>query len=355
MTSLQTYSPGSPRVLVAGASGFAGALAASLIWRHPEFELAAITARSDAGKQLDDMAIFARYRLPVLMDELDLDHLDDIDAAIVAYPHAAAAPTVAALVERGVRVIDLSADFRLADVRTYEEWYGKHPCPRLLETAVYGLTELNREKIASAELVANPGCFPTSALLALAPLAKAGLIHDVVVDAKTGASGAGRTGEMTHYSLISDNVIPYRIEGHRHRPEIEAQLAGLGAPDLRVQFQPHLVAMDQGKLSSCYVTPTRPLSTKELDELFDEAYDQEQFVEVVKKPTTPRDVQKTNFCRLQAVVDSHTGKLLVFSAIDNLWKGTSSQAVQNLNVMFGFDEESGIPEAPQSPSALLSL
>jgi N-acetyl-gamma-glutamyl-phosphate reductase len=279
-----------------------------------------------------------------------------MDGAIVAYPHAAAAPTVAALVERGIRVVDLSADFRLASLGTYEEWYGTHPAPGLISSAVYGLTELNRERIVSADLVANPGCFPTSALLALAPLARAGLIEDVVVDAKTGASGAGRkAGEMTHFSLVNENVIPYQMKGHRHRPEIEEQLASLGAKGLRVQFQPHIVAMDQGKLSSCYVTPTRPVSDDELRTLYNDAYGHEQFIEVVTKATTPRDVRQTNYCRLQALVDSHTGKLLVFSAIDNLWKGTSSQAVQNLNVMFGLDEATGISEAPTSPGELVAL
>jgi N-acetyl-gamma-glutamyl-phosphate reductase len=351
MADAQIFASGSPRILIAGASGFAGALAAELLWNHPGFELASITARSEVGKGLDEIQLHSRYRVPLVIEELDVDRLDGIDAAIVAYPHAAAAPTVGALRDRGIRVVDLSADFRLHDLATYEEWYGPHPRPDLVGEAVYGLTELHREEITTADLVANPGCFPTSALLALAPLARAGLIGDLVIDAKTAVTGAGRTpSETTHFSHAYDNVIPYGTggAGHRHRPEIEAQLEQLGS-HLHIQFQPHLVAMNQGKLSSCYVTPTRPIGQEELDALFHDAYDHEQFVEIDQRPPTPSDVRWTNFCRLFTKVDTHTHKVLVFSAIDNLWKGSSSQAVQNLNVMFGLNEASGLSKvAPQS-------
>jgi len=339
--SAQRFQPGSPRVLVAGATGFAGALAAHLLWRHPRFELAAITGRSDVGSRLDEL--YPRYRVPLRVQELDLDELDGFDAAVVAYPHAAAAPTVGALLDRGTRVIDLSADFRLSELPTYEHWYGTHPRPDLLERAVYGLTELHREQIAAAAIVANPGCYPTASLLALAPLARAGLLADVVVDAKQGISGAGRTASLdtTHLSYTAENIIPYKVAAHRHTPEIEEQLSLLGA-DLRVQFQAHLVPLDQGEMASCYVTPTRTVSAEELSELFAAAYDDEPFVEVIDAPPGVREVRDTNFCRLFAAADAHTGKLLVFSAIDNLWKGTSSQAVQNLNLMFGLPETEGL-------------
>ena len=188
-----------PSVIVAGATGFTGALAAQLLWGHPDFDLTAITGRSEVGRPLQE--IYPRYRVPLRVEELDLDVHGDVAAAIVAYPHAASAPVVAALRARGVRVVDLSADFRLANERVYEEWYGEHGSPSLLAEAVYGLTELHREQIATAGLVANPGCYPTGALLALAPLASAGLIADVVIDAKEGVSGAGRTpSERTHFS-----------------------------------------------------------------------------------------------------------------------------------------------------------
>ena len=339
----QAFAEGAPRVIVAGATGFAGALAAQLLWRHPRFELVRITGRSEVGKRLDHL--YPRYRVPLTIEQLDLDGLDRIEAAVVAYPHAAAAPTVAALRERGARVVDLSADFRLASIATYERWYGEHPRPDLLEEAVYGLTELHRERIAGAAIVANPGCYPTASVLGLAPLARAGLIADVVIDAKQGISGAGRTfDETTHLSMAGESILPYNVAGHRHTPEIEEQLDALDPahPRLAVQFQAHLVPLDQGELASCYVTTTRAVTTPELRELYAEAYAGEPFIELASEPPGTREVQATNFCRVFAVADGHTGKVVVLSALDNLWKGTSSQAVQNLNVMFGFAETEGL-------------
>jgi N-acetyl-gamma-glutamyl-phosphate reductase len=339
----QPHADGAPRVLVAGATGFAGALAAHLLWRHPDFELAAVTGRSEQGKRLEEL--YPRYRVPLVIEQLDLERLGPLDAAVVAYPHAAAAPTVAELLEHGARVIDLSADFRLRSRETYERTYGVHPRPELREQAVYGLTELHREQIAGAAIVANPGCYPTASLLALAPLARAGLIADVVIDAKQGISGAGRVfDETTHLSMAGENIVPYRVAAHRHTPEIEEQLAELDPAhaELKVQFQAHLVPLDEGEMASCYVTPARPVPGAELDELFAAAYREEPFVEVVGAPPGVLEVRETNFCRIFAASDAHTGKVLVFSAIDNLWKGTSSQAVQNLNLMFGLPESRGL-------------
>lgn len=336
----QSFQSGSPRVLVAGATGFAGALAAHLLWRHPRFELAAVTGRSDVGELLSDL--YPRYRVPLRLQELDADELGEIDAAVVAYPHAAAAPTVGALLEREVRVVDLSADFRLGDLDTYERYYGVHPRSDLLDRAVYGLTELHRERIPGAALVANPGCYPTASVLGLAPLARAGLIADLVIDAKQGLSGAGRAATwQTHFSNSGENILPYKIVHHRHTPEIEEQLAGLGA-DLRVQFTPHLVPLDQGELVNCYVTPTRSVEQDELDVMYEDAYAGEPFVEMSATPSEVRDVRETNVCRIHVAASEHTGKLVVLSAIDNLWKGTSSQAVQNLNLMYGYQETEGL-------------
>ena len=339
----QRFESGSPRVLVAGASGFAGALAAHLLWRHPRFELAAVTGRSQVGERLDDL--YPRYRVPLRLQELDVEQLGALDAAVVAYPHAAAAPTVGALLERDVRVIDLSADFRLATLSTYERWYGAHPRPDLLAQAVYGLTELHRDRIAGAAIVANPGCYPTASVLGLAPLARAGLIADVVIDAKQGLSGAGREATwQTHFSNSGENILPYKIVHHRHTPEIEQQLAELepALADLRVQFTPHLVPLDQGELVDCYVTTTRPVERDELHATYEDAYADEPFVELSRTPAEVRDVRETNICRVHVAVSEHTGKVVVLSAIDNLWKGTSSQAVQNLNLMFGLPETEGL-------------
>ncbi|HWG09210.1 MAG TPA: N-acetyl-gamma-glutamyl-phosphate reductase [Solirubrobacteraceae bacterium] len=342
----QLFAAGSPRVIVAGATGFAGALAAHLLWRHPRFELIAVTGRSEVGRRLDDL--YPRYRVPLALGELELDSYGQLDAAVVAYPHAAAAPAVGELRDRGARVVDLSADFRLSSLQTYERWYGEHPRPDLLADAVYGLTELHRERIADAGIVANPGCYPTASLLGLAPLARAGLVADVVIDAKQGISGAGRAfDETTHQSMAGETILPYKVAEHRHTPEIEEQLALLraeagAAGELAVLFQAHLVPLDQGELADCYVTTTRRVQDAELAELFLAAYEHEPFVEVVGAPPGTREVQATNFCRVFAKADPHTGKVVVLSALDNLWKGTSSQAVQNLNVMFGFPETEGL-------------
>ena len=238
------------RVLVAGASGFTGALAAELVWRHPKLELVAATSRSDAGTRLDEL--YPRYRVPIELTELDLDSLEGVDAAIVAYPHGAAAPTVAALRGLGVLVVDLSADFRLRDLPTYERWYGEHGAPELLEGAVYGLTELYRDELREAELVATPGCYPTASLLALAPLAERGLVAEAYVAAMQGTSGYGRSSDDTvHFTSMTENAFPYKTEGHRHRPEIEQELAALGSP-APVTFVPHLLPLDQGELATCF-------------------------------------------------------------------------------------------------------
>jgi N-acetyl-gamma-glutamyl-phosphate reductase len=324
-----------PSVLVAGASGYAGALAAALVQRHPRFDLAAVTSRSDVGTRLSDL--YPYHRVPLELEELDVDRHGQVDTAIVAYPHGASAPVVAALRERGVRVVDLSADFRLRDRDVYENWYVPHAHPELIWDAVYGLPELRRAQIEGADLVANPGCFPTAALLALAPLAP--WLDDVVIDAKTGVSGAGRAPTpRTHFVSANENVSPYGIAGHRHTPEIDQELASLGAP-IAATFVPHLVPLAQGELVSCYCTLSEPV---DVDALFRRAYAREPFVELADRPPGVRDVRDTNYCRIHARYDERTGKAFVFAAIDNLWKGASSQAVQNLNLMFGYDETVGL-------------
>lgn len=331
----------SATVSVFGASGYAGALSARLIDRHDGFELAAITSRSDVGRRLSDL--YPHHRVDRELEELDLDRHAEVDGAIVAYPHAASAPVVRALRDRGVKVVDLSADFRLRDRSVYAEWYVEHPEPALIADAVYGLPELYRDQIAGAELVANPGCYPTATILALAPLASSGLIADAVIDAKSGVSGAGRgPSPDTHFVSVDENVRAYQVPRHRHTPEIEQELTALGNP-VRITFTPHLVPLDQGELVSCYVTLSDPdLNQAALDELYAERYAGEDFVELSAVPPGVRDVRDTNLCRISVHKDERTGRAVVFGAIDNLWKGTASQAVQNLNLMFGYPEGRGI-------------
>ena len=327
------------RVLVAGASGFTGALAAQIVWRHPRLELVGITSRSDAGRRLDEL--YPRYRVPLELTELDLDAIEDVEAAIVAYPHGASAPTVAALRGLGVLVVDLSADFRLRDLPTYERWYGEHGAPELLTGAVYGLTEIYREQLREAELVATPGCYPTASVLALAPLAEKGLLTDVAISAMQGTSGYGRSSDdVVHFTAMTENAFPYRTEGHRHRPEIEQELAALGSP-APVAFVPHLLPLDQGELTTCFAQLGETLSKEAVRSLYMERYADEPFVHVVDQPPSLRDVRDSNECHVYVTVEER-GRVLAFSAIDNLWKGASGQGVQNLNLMLGFDETEGL-------------
>ena len=329
------------KVLVAGASGYAGALAARLVWNHPSLELTDVTARADAGTRLDEL--YPEHGVPLALTELDIQEAGEVEAAIVAYPHGASAPVVAELIGLGATVVDLSADFRLRDIPTYERWYGPHGEPELLDGAVYGLPELNRKEIAAADLVANPGCYPTASVLALAPLAEAGLIADVVIDAKSGVSGAGRgaAGEM-EIVKADDDTRPYKVEGHRHAPEIAQEIRALGSAEASLTFVPHLLPFDQGELVSCYVTTTEPVDPERLERLYSDRYAEEPFVEVADSPPGVGDVRETNLCRVFAHADPETGRVFAFGAIDNLWKGAASQAVQNLNLMLGLPEGEGI-------------
>jgi N-acetyl-gamma-glutamyl-phosphate reductase len=327
------------RVLVAGASGFTGGLATQIVWRHPRLQLVAATSRGDAGASLE--SLYPRYRVPLRLAELDLDRLDGIDAAIFAYPHGAAAPTVAALRAAGILVVDLSADFRLRDPATYERWYGAHGAPDLFGTGVYGLTEVYREQLRGAELVATPGCYPTASVLALAPLAERGLLSDVVVNAMQGTSGYGRSSDdLVHFSAMTENAFPYKTEGHRHRPEIEQELAALGSP-APVTFVPHLLPLDQGELASCYAQTTEPLAKDDVQAMYRERYADEPFVTVLDGPPNLRAVRDTNECHVYVTVEER-GRVLAFAAIDNIWKGASGQGVQNLNLMLGLDETEGL-------------
>jgi N-acetyl-gamma-glutamyl-phosphate reductase len=320
------------RAAVIGATGFGGAVAAAILWRHPSIELAAVTARSDAGRRHDE--IYPAHRVPLELESFDPDAIAGrADCAVVAYPHKAAAPAVKALRERGVKVVDLSADFRL-DQQAYEHWYQPHEAPELLSESVYGLPEAHRDEIRRSELVASPGCNSTAALLALLPLK--GRLRDAVVDIKTGVSGAGREAtEETHFVSATDNVNPYKTEGHRHVAELEQEL-----PGVRFSFVPHLLPIDQGLMASCYATATEPLTRDGARELFERAYVDEPFVQVIDRPPHTRDVRFTN--RATVYVTVAGDRVLSFCAIDNLWKGAAGQAVQALNLMLGLPETEGL-------------
>ena len=317
-------------VAVIGAAGYGGAVAASILWRHPSLELTAVTARSDAGRRHDEL--YPRYRVPLRLEELDPDAIAErAGAAVVAYPHGAAAPAVKALRERGLKVVDLSADFRL-DRERYERWYTEHTAPELLGDAVYGLTEAHRDEIRAADLVAAPGCYPTAALLALWPLREH--VSDVVVDAKSGVSGAGREAtQTTHFVSVTENVQAYGVEGHRHAAELEQELNGAS-----FTFVPHLVPVEQGLLATCYAATD--LDAGAVMGLYREAYEGEPFVDLVDEPPGTDEVRETNRCRVHVTTAGE--RVIAIAAIDNLWKGAAGQAVQDLNLMLGLPETEGL-------------
>ena len=318
------------RVAVIGAAGYGGAVAAAILHRHPSLELSVVTARSDAGRRHDEL--YPRYRVPLTLEEFDADGIAQrASSAVVAYPHGAAAPAVKALRERGLKVVDLSADFRL-DRERYERWYQAHAAPELLDEAVYGLTEAHRDEIREAELVAAPGCYSTAALLALWPVRDH--IADVVVDGKSGVSGAGREATpTTHFVSVTENVQAYKVEGHRHAAELEQELNGVS-----FTFVPHLVPVEQGLLASCYAATD--LDTEAVLDRYRDAYADEPFIDLVDEPPGTDDVRETNRCRIQVNVVGE--RVIALAAIDNLWKGAAGQAVQDQNLMLGLPETEGL-------------
>lgn len=322
-------------VHVIGAAGFTGAQLAALVDAHPYLALGQVTARADAGRRVVDVA--PEYRVQAVLQDLDLDAVAPGDFAAVCYPHAEAAALVGELVDRGLRVVDVSADHRLRDAALYPGWYGfTHPRPDLLAEAVYGLPEVNRQAIAGARVVANPGCYPTASLLALLPVK--GEVADIVIDAKSGVSGAGKAPTPdVHYSAVADSVRAYKVLQHRHAPEIAQEV------DAPVTFTPHLVPVDRGLLASCYARFTGDVPhPDDLRRRYADFYADAPFVEVVEQPPGMRAVQRTNYAQVCPMGDPAAGRLITFGVIDNIMKGAAGQAVQNLNLMAGRPEDEGL-------------
>jgi len=333
---------------VINVTGYIGAELARLLCQHPQVKLVTVTGRSAAGQKLGD--VFASFMGTDYIIKAELD--SEIDVAFSAMPHKSSVDVVPSLLEQGIRVVDASADFRLKHAGEYPKWYGfTHPSPDLLREAVFGLPELHQNEIASASLVANPGCYSTGAILALAPIVKEGLIHpDIVVDSKSGVSGAGRTLSLTtHYSEANEDIYAYSLEGHRHLPEIEQELKALNPSiSLSITFVPHLVPMTRGILSTCYARLRndkflRDASAEEkLSQIYREFYKHAPFVQITTKPPHAKHVWGTNFCLIYPTVDSKTNRLIVISCLDNLVKGGAGQAVQNMNLMFNLPEITGL-------------
>jgi len=342
------------RVAVLGASGYTGADLIRLVARHPNIAITALIAKGHAGQALAQVfPHLATLDLPALVTS-DQVNWGTVDVAFCGLPHATAHSEIAKLPER-VKVIDMSADFRLRDLAVYAEWYGgEHSAPHLLKSAVYGLTEHYENEIKSARLVACPGCYPTAVLLALLPLAKAKLIKTdgVIIDAKSGVSGAGRTLKQNIlFSEAGEGLSPYSIGNHRHVPEIEQELSVATGGRVTVNFTPHLVPMSRGELCTCYVELAGKTSAGDLRHALAKAYAVSPFVHVVEEGTIPatQHVRGSNFCHIGVFADRIRGRAIVISAIDNLVKGSAGQALQNFNLMYGFDEALGLKQLPLFP------
>ncbi len=328
------------KVGIINVTGYTGVELARLLFQHPEVELASVTGRSAAGRKLEE--VFPHLTGIDLTIEAEPG---DVELVFSAMPHKESAKEVIPLLERGIKVVDISADFRLKDASEYERWYGfTHPAPKLLKEAVYGLPELYRSKIASAKLVANPGCYPTGAILALAPAVKASVIEpNIIIDSKSGVSGTGRTlSLLSHFSEANEDVSAYALEGHRHLPEIVQELKLLNPQTPSVTFVPHLVPMTRGILTTCYARLASGKSEKKLKELYLDFYKDEPFVRVASSPPHTKYTWGSNFCLVYPTIDHRTGRLVVISCIDNLVKGASGQAIQNMNLMLGLPETSGL-------------
>ncbi len=342
------------RVGIINVTGYTGVGLAGLLKNHPAVELVSVTGRSAAGKRLD--AVFPHL---IGLDLTIESELGEVDIAFSALPHKESASAVIGLLERGIRVVDLSADFRLKDAGQYLSWYGfDHPSPGLLKEAVYGLPELYRSQISSAKLVANPGCYPTAAILALAPAVKNSLISgDIIIDAKSGISGAGRSLFISsHYAEANEDTSAYALGGHRHLPEIVQELKLLGGGfSPAATFVPHLVPMTRGLLATCYAPLktdqsgfeemtelSQDFSSEEMTELYRDFYKDEPFVKVVAEPPHTKHTWGTNLCLVHPTVDQRTERLVVISCLDNLVKGAAGQAIQNMNLMLGLPETSGL-------------
>ena len=343
------------KVGVIGATGYTGVELLRLLLNHPEVEVTVLTSRKYAGARIDEVFPSLTNRLRLKCEELDFDGISKkTDFIFTAVPHKTAMETVPPFYHRGKRVIDLSADFRFKDSGVYERWYQKHTCPDLLQESVYGLPELHRQNIRSAKIVGNPGCYPTGALIPLIPLLRKGIVsaENIILDSKSGVSGAGRDLALgSLFCEVNEGVKAYKIFDHRHLPEIEQELSLLTQKKVTVTFVPHLVPMDRGILTTLYASLLKKMKTEEVLNTLEEYYQGEPFVRVYPKGKVPntKDVRGSNYCDIGVNVDEGSSRMVVVTAIDNLVKGASGQAVQCMNIMLGFPETLGLGGLPLFP------
>lgn len=344
------------KVAVVGASGYTGLELVRILLRHPEFEIAVVTSEQRAGRQFGDAFPSLRGCCDLVLESNDPAGLvGRVDLAFTALPHAASAPTVSVLRKGGVQVIDLSADFRLRDLATYETWYGSHPAADLFSEAVYGVPEFYREALARTNLAAAPGCYPTGALLPLLPLMRPGLVETrgIHIDSKSGVSGAGRKADEAYLlAELDGNFMAYKPGfQHRHAPEIEQEASAAAREDVRVTFVPQLLPTARGIATSIYVSPRGGVTFQQARDVLESAYASEPFVRVLPEGETPtlQSVRGTNYCDVALVEDAHNDTWILLSTIDNLGKGASGQAVQCANVMKGLPETTGLLDTSLVP------
>ena len=341
------------KVGIVNVTGYAGSELARILDRHPEAEITSVTGRSAAGKRLPEVVPHLwRLDLPITSTVEG-----SVDVVFSTLPSGSSAEVLAPMIDDGVKAVDIAADFRLHDPAEFKRAYNiDHPAPHLLEKAVYGLPELHREPISRASLVANPGCYPAATILALAPAVREGLVvDDIVVDAKSGISGAGRggvsTSSMDLFAEANENVLAYGLDGHGHQPEIAQELAELREADsARVTFVPHRIPMTRGILATCYARLQDETVSKEtVREIYRDFYANEPFVQVTDTPPQSKQTTGSNYCLVHPTVDERAGRLVVVSCLDNLVKGAAGQAVQNMNIMFGLPEAMGLEQLTLYP------
>lgn len=344
------------KIGIVGGTGYTGVELLRLLATHPHAELSAITSRGEAGLPVADMFPSLRGFVDLAFSDPATADLTSCDVVFFATPHGVAMSQAQVLLKAGVKIIDLAADFRLQDTAIFEKWYKmSHSCPSVLSEAVYGIPELYREQIKSAKVIGNPGCYPTTVLLGLAPLLELGLIDfsaPIIADAKSGVSGAGRKAEVTTlFAESSDNMKAYGIAGHRHHPEIHAQLTQLAKQKVAFIFLPHLIPMIRGMLSTIYVKLSDSAKQADLQALYEQRYANERFVDVMPAGSLPetRSVRGANQLRMALHKQPNSDYLTIVVVQDNLVKGAAGQAVQNMNIMFGLDESSGLQVVPLLP------
>ena len=344
------------RVGIVGGSGYTGVELMRILSRHPGIVLTVVTSRQYAGQKVDEVFPSLRAVCGLSFSPYDLTAMvDQVDLVFTALPHKTAIEVVAGFYEAGKKVIDLSADYRFSDSSLYESWYQEHSRKDLLAKAVYGLPELFRQDIRQAMIVGNPGCYPTGAILALTPLVRQGLVDEkqpVIIDAKSGASGAGRTASTgTLFGEVNESFKAYKIGTHRHQPEIKEQISRAAGTPCRLLFVPHLVPMNRGILSTIYVPLAKKCHPDELIALYESCYGHEPFIRLLPAGILPSvaAVRGSNFCDLGLVLKLEEGLLIVVTVIDNLVKGAAGQAVQNMNLMLGFPETTALEMVPLAP------